>query len=111
MLPKFHGLIGEDLHKHLKEFHVVCSTMKPHGVDEVHIKLRAFPFSLDGFAKDWLYYLHLGSITYWQDMKRLFLEKFFPASKAVAISKDICGIRQISGKTLHKYWERFKAVC
>lgn len=29
LLPTFHGLVGEDPHKHLKEFHVVCSTMKP----------------------------------------------------------------------------------
>ena len=29
LLPKFHGLTGEDPHKHLKEFHIVCSTMKP----------------------------------------------------------------------------------
>ena len=29
LLPKFHGLAGEDPHKHLKEFHIVCSTMKP----------------------------------------------------------------------------------
>ncbi|RDY04626.1 hypothetical protein CR513_11652, partial [Mucuna pruriens] len=29
LLPKFHGLVGEDPHKHLKEFHVVCSTMRP----------------------------------------------------------------------------------
>ncbi|RDX64319.1 hypothetical protein CR513_57138, partial [Mucuna pruriens] len=28
LLPKFHGLAGEDPHKHLKEFHVVCSTMR-----------------------------------------------------------------------------------
>ncbi|RDY13154.1 hypothetical protein CR513_01966, partial [Mucuna pruriens] len=27
--PKFHGLAGEDPHKHLEEFHVVCSTMRP----------------------------------------------------------------------------------
>ncbi|RDX73603.1 hypothetical protein CR513_46766, partial [Mucuna pruriens] len=29
LLPKFHSLAGEDPHKHLKEFHVVCSTMRP----------------------------------------------------------------------------------
>ena len=29
LLPKFHGLAGEDPHKHLKEFHIVCFTMKP----------------------------------------------------------------------------------
>ena len=29
LLPNSHGLAGEDPHKHLKEFHVVCSSMKP----------------------------------------------------------------------------------
>ena len=29
LLPTFHGFAGEDPHKHLKEFHVVCSTMRP----------------------------------------------------------------------------------
>ena len=29
LLPTFHGLENEDPHKHLKEFHVVCSSMRP----------------------------------------------------------------------------------
>ncbi|RDX93191.1 hypothetical protein CR513_24589, partial [Mucuna pruriens] len=37
LLPKFHGFAGEDRNKYLKEFHV------------------AFPFSMDGAAKDWLF--------------------------------------------------------
>jgi hypothetical protein len=52
LLLKFHGLSGEDAHKHLKEFHIVCSTMRPQGIQEEHIKLRAFPFSLADYAKD-----------------------------------------------------------
>ncbi|XP_052203099.1 uncharacterized protein LOC127808569 [Diospyros lotus] len=103
LLPKFHGLAGEDPHKHLKEFHVVCSTMRPQGVDEEQIKLRAFPFSLDGAAKDWLYYLPPVAITNWDGLRRIFLEKFFPASRTAAIRKDICGIRQIDGESLHEY--------
>ncbi|RDY02883.1 hypothetical protein CR513_13605, partial [Mucuna pruriens] len=47
LLPKFHGLAGEDPYKHLKEFHV--------GIPEDHIKMKAFPFSLDGAGKGWLY--------------------------------------------------------
>ncbi|KAL0409445.1 UNVERIFIED_CONTAM: hypothetical protein Sradi_1878900 [Sesamum radiatum] len=46
LLPTFRGLAGEDPHKHLKEFHVVCSGMRPQGVTEEQVKLRAFPFSL-----------------------------------------------------------------
>ena len=52
LLPTFHGLAGEDPHKHLKELHVVCTSMKPTGVTEDQIKLRAFPFSLKDSAKD-----------------------------------------------------------
>ena len=111
LLPKFHGLAGEDPHKHLKEFHIVCSTMRPQGIPEDHIKLKAFPFSLNDGAKDWLYYLHPTSVTSWNDMKRLFLEKFFPASRTAAIRKEICGIRQNSQETLYEYWERFKKLC
>ncbi|RDY03768.1 hypothetical protein CR513_12610, partial [Mucuna pruriens] len=47
----------------------------------------------------------------WGDMKRIFLEKFFSASKAATIRKEICGIRQQSGETLHEYWERFNKLC
>ncbi|XP_061350562.1 uncharacterized protein LOC133295723 [Gastrolobium bilobum] len=111
LLPKFHGLAGEDPHKHLKEFHVVCSTMKPPGVDEEQIKLRAFPFSLDNGAKDWLYYLPPSSIVSWNDMSRLFLEKFFPSSRATTIRKDISGIKQANEENMHEYWERFKRLC
>ncbi|RDY06010.1 hypothetical protein CR513_10076, partial [Mucuna pruriens] len=55
LLPKFHGLAREDPHKHLKEFNVVYSTMRPHGISEDYIKMKAFPFSLDGAVKAWLY--------------------------------------------------------
>ncbi|RDY08757.1 hypothetical protein CR513_06987, partial [Mucuna pruriens] len=48
----FHGLAGKDPHKHLKEFHVMCSIMRPHRILEDYIKMKAYPFSLDGAAKD-----------------------------------------------------------
>ncbi|XP_020209331.2 uncharacterized protein LOC109794285 [Cajanus cajan] len=110
LLPKFHGLSGEDPHKHLKEFHVVCSTMKPAGSNEESIKLKAFQFSLVDAAKEWLYYLPPKRVT-WDEMKRLFLEKYFPASRTAAIRKSICGIKQMNDETLHDYWERFKRLC
>ncbi|RDY03924.1 hypothetical protein CR513_12427, partial [Mucuna pruriens] len=110
LLLKFHGLPGEDPYKHLKEFHVVCSTMRPQGILEDYIKMKAFPFSLDGAAKDWLY-LQPALFNTWGDMKRTFLEKFFPASKTATIRKEICGIRQHTGETLHEYWECFNKLC
>ncbi|RDY00243.1 hypothetical protein CR513_16600, partial [Mucuna pruriens] len=114
LLPKFHGLAGEDPHKHLKEFHVVCSTMRPQGIPEDYIKMKAFPFLLDRVAKDKLY-LQPALFNTWGDMKRtflekFFLEKFFLASRTTSIRKEICGIRKHTRETLHEYWERFNKL-
>ncbi|RDY08816.1 hypothetical protein CR513_06920, partial [Mucuna pruriens] len=72
--------------------------------------MKVFPFSLDGAAKDWLY-LQPVLFNTWGNMKRMFLEKLFPASRIATIRKEIYGIRQHSGETLHEYWERFNKIC
>ncbi|KAK4404448.1 hypothetical protein Sango_0813400 [Sesamum angolense] len=74
------------------------------------IKLRAFPFSLADQAKDWLYFLPSGSVTTWNDLKRRFLEKYFLASRATTIHKEISGIRQFAGESLFEYWGRFNEL-
>jgi len=71
--------------------------MKPIDVQEDHVYLKAFPHSMEGNAKDWLYYFAPRSITSWYDVKRLFLAKFFLASRT------IFGIKQQSGETLYEY--------
>jgi len=82
-LPKFHGLAGEDPQQHQKKFNIVCTTIRPVGVPEEHIKLKVFPFSLQDKAKDWLYYLPPASVTSWDNLKRMFLEKFFHVSRVL----------------------------
>ena len=106
LLPKFHGLVVEDPCHHLKEFLVVCSSMRPTTVTEEHINLKAFQFSLQDAAKNWLYCFPPGSINTWETLKRLFLEKFFPVSRVVAIHKYIYGIRQQERENLHEYSQR-----
>ena len=80
------------------------------GVTEEQIKLRAFPFPLADSAKEWLYYLPSETITTWNRMKKAFLGRYFLASKAANIRKEICRIRQYNGETLYEYWERFKKL-
>ena len=75
------------------------------------IKLRVFLFSLANSAKEWLYYLPVGTITTWNGMKKAFLERYFPASKAANIKKEIYGIMQYNRETLYEYWERFEKLC
>lgn len=59
--------------------HIIYSKKKPHGVIQEQINLRDFLLSLNNQAKDWLYFLLLGSVTMWNEMKRLFLNKLFLA--------------------------------
>ncbi|KAK5833138.1 hypothetical protein PVK06_016951 [Gossypium arboreum] len=80
LLPTFRGLQNENSHTHLKEFHMVCTSMKPQGVIEDQIKLCAFPFLLADSAIEWLFYLPSGSVNTWSDMSRVFLDMFFPAT-------------------------------
>ncbi|XP_020551114.1 uncharacterized protein LOC105165924 [Sesamum indicum] len=100
LLPTFRGLAGEDPYKHLKQFHVVCSGMRPQGVTEEQVKLRAFPFTLGDKAKDWFYSLPSGSIVSWNELKKLFLENYFPASRTTNIRKKISGMCQFSSERL-----------
>jgi len=92
LLLIFNGLAREDPHTHLKEFHMVCIGMKPHGVNGEQVKLKAFPLSLKGVEKTWLFSILPGSIGTWNDMKKIFLEKYFRASRVANIRKEICGI-------------------
>ncbi|KAM2340774.1 hypothetical protein ACFX1X_020192 [Malus domestica] len=86
-IPKFHGLSMEDPNKHLKEFEVVCSSMTPVNVDGSILKMKAFPLSLMDKAKDWLYELVPGTVTSWESMKRVFLEKIFPYFKSHSLEE------------------------
>ncbi|RDX69656.1 hypothetical protein CR513_51197, partial [Mucuna pruriens] len=105
LLPKFHGLVGEDPHKHLKEFHVVCSTMRLQGIQEDYIKIKAFVlprWGSEGLAIPTAGYVH--------PMGR-YEANFFPVSKTAAIRKEIYEIHQHSRETLHEYWEQFNKLC
>ena len=111
VLPTYYGSNGEDPNKFLSEFHVVCSSMKRMTASDDVFKLRAFPFALKDAAKDWLYYLSSGCITTWMDMKRCFLETYFPVAKASTLKKEISNIDQWSDECFYEYWERFKRLC
>ncbi|KAI3782083.1 hypothetical protein L2E82_12115 [Cichorium intybus] len=92
LLPTFRGVENEDPHKFLKEFHVVCTGMKPHDVTEDQIKLRAFPFAVQDSARDWLYYLPPGSVTTWNELaQRLLALSSRRGKHYIAIGNDSKG--------------------
>ena len=104
LLPCFHGLSNEELHKHLQEFDVVRPRMKPPRITEEQIKLRAFPFSLKDSGKDWLYYILVGSITTWVQLKKKSLVKYLPSLRDTSLTKETCGLKYQPGETVSAYW-------
>ncbi|KAL0440266.1 UNVERIFIED_CONTAM: hypothetical protein Slati_2509600 [Sesamum latifolium] len=46
----------------------------------------------------------------WNDLKRQFLDKYFPASRATTIRKEISGICQFAGESLFEYWGIFNQL-
>ena len=63
----------------------------------------AFPFSLADSTKEWLYYLPSSIVMTWNEMRHLFLEKYFLASKAATIRKEICETWQDNEESLSNY--------
>ncbi|KAL0413444.1 UNVERIFIED_CONTAM: hypothetical protein Sradi_1546100 [Sesamum radiatum] len=109
LLPTFRGLAGEDPHKHLKEFHVVCSGMRPQGITEEQIKLRAFPFSLGDKAKDWLYSLPSEPFLVGTSSRNNFL-KITSHLTNYQYPEENKWNTSIFGESFYEYWGRFKQL-
>jgi len=89
---------------------MICENFRSPTIALETLKMRAFPFTLQGAAQDWWYYLSL-RITNWATIERIFLQKYFPTSRVAAVRREIYGIKQREGETLSEYWERFNKLC
>ena len=69
------------------------------------IRLRLFPFSLLGKAKQW-FYNNKAEVTTWDRCANAFLKKFFPAGKTSVLRGKISSFQQKSDETFPKAWER-----
>jgi hypothetical protein len=76
----FCGKVNEDASGHLQQFLELCNTFTIRGVEEDAIRLRLFPFSLLGKAKQW-FYANRVEIDTWAKCSTAFLAKFFPLGR------------------------------
>ncbi|CAM8886851.1 unnamed protein product [Rhodiola kirilowii] len=106
-LPKFSGNLGESATTHLQRLHGICQNLKPYGVDVDDFKLKAFYFSLTNSANDWFLSLPSGSIQTWAQMQKKFVEKYYPAGRAMQVRRQLQEIRQGPNETMYEYLEKF----
>jgi hypothetical protein len=74
----FYGTASKDANAHLQHFLEICSTFTIRGETQDVVRLRLFPFSLLGKAKQWFYF-----------NKEAFSPSFFPLGKTNAIRNKI----------------------
>ena len=80
----FCGKANEDASAHLQQFLELCSTFVIKGVSQDAIRLRLFPLSLLGRAKQW-FYANKATVDTWDKCAKAFLSKFFPTGKTNAL--------------------------
>lgn len=74
----YEGQAFEDRNVHLKNFVEVCASLNIAHITQESIRLRLFPFSITSEAVLWLRSLLPDSITSWDELTMVFLDKYFP---------------------------------
>jgi len=108
---QFDGRDDKSPHEHLSHFHETFQFyVPPANVTESQKKLRLFPFTLTGRAKDWLLSIPSGTIQTWDELELKFLKRFFPMSKYWDKKHEITNFKQGESETLYDAWERFNLL-
>ncbi|GJU36826.1 reverse transcriptase domain-containing protein [Tanacetum coccineum] len=92
---KFDGYLRADPHDHIREFLAICDMFKYGETQSEAVKLLIFPYSLSDKAKTRFNELHEESITSWEQMRKAFVNRFFPPSLFNRILLEIRNLSQL----------------
>src|SRR5215216_5432210 len=110
MREQFSGAGSDDPAAHLNSFVELCEMQRYKDVDGDIIKLKLFPFSLRGKAKEWLLSLPINSIDSWIKCKDAFIGKYYPPAKIISMRSDIMKFKQLDSEHVAPAWERMKSL-
>ncbi|GJZ00792.1 reverse transcriptase domain-containing protein [Tanacetum coccineum] len=107
---KFDGYLRADPHDHIHEFLAICDMFKYGETQSEAVKLLIFPYSLSDKAKTWFNELNEESITSWEQIRKAFINKFFPPSLFNHLLLEIRNFSQLVCKSLTEAWLRIKSM-
>jgi hypothetical protein len=110
MKEQFSSASSDDVAAHLNNFVELCEMQKYKDVESVIIKLKLFPFSLRGKAKDWLLSLPENSIDSCAKCKDAFIGRYYPPAKIIALCSNIMKISQFDNEHVAQACERMKSM-
>ena len=103
----FGGMPSDEPLSHLCSFNQMCDNFKQRGMTSDAFRLRLFPYTLQGKARDWFESLPSDSITTWEELREKFLKRFFPPTRNANLRNAITSFRQMDGESLWEVWERW----
>ncbi|XP_070031837.1 uncharacterized protein [Nicotiana tomentosiformis] len=106
----FTGAPSQNAYKHLKGFVETCWGSKQINVSEDVLRLRFFPFSLQGKALDWLERLPNHSIHTWDELAKKFISKFFSLGHMATLQDEILAFKQEPNEPLHEICECYRTM-
>ncbi|GKC42214.1 reverse transcriptase domain-containing protein [Tanacetum coccineum] len=107
---KFDGYLRADPYDHIREFLAICNMFRYGETQSEGVKLLIFPFSLCDEAKTWFNELNEESITSWEQMRRAFINRFFPPSLFNRLLLEIRNYSQNVCESLADAWLRLKSI-
>nr|GEU40249.1 reverse transcriptase domain-containing protein [Tanacetum cinerariifolium] len=107
---QFPGLQGDDANKHLDKFLHVTQSIKVNGFTDDALRLYLFPHSLTHHATAWFDRFLRNSITTFEQMAKMFLEKYFPPYMVTKLRNEITNFRQRPDESLFEACERYKIL-
>ncbi|GJU94999.1 reverse transcriptase domain-containing protein [Tanacetum coccineum] len=105
---KFDGYLRVDPHDHIREFLAICDMFKYGETQSEAVKLMIFPYSLSDKAKTWFSELNEESITLWDQMRKVFINRFFLPSLFHRLLLEIKNFSQNVCESLTEAWLRLK---
>ena len=103
----FSWLPSEDPHAHIPKVRAVCkSCVGRPDLDLDVIGLRVFPLSLTGEAAIWFTELPYNSIFTWNQLRAVFLARYFPVSKKLNHKYKVNNFVALPGESVSGSWDR-----
>ncbi|GJV62931.1 reverse transcriptase domain-containing protein [Tanacetum coccineum] len=107
---KFDAYLRADPHDHIREFLAICNMLRYGKTQSEAVKLLIFPYSLFDKAKTWFNKLNEESITSWEQMRKAFINRFFPPSLFNRLLLEIRNFSQNICESLTDAWLRLKSM-
>nr|GFA12753.1 hypothetical protein [Tanacetum cinerariifolium] len=99
---------GDDANKHLDKFLHVTQSIKVNGVIDDALRLYLFSHSLTHHATAWFDRFPMNSITTFEQMAKMLLEKYFPPYMVTKLRNEITNFRQSPDESLFEACEHYK---